>query len=89
MFEDLCKKQIEMLLYMELGIQRQGYPPAVREIGQNLDLSFTTVNSHLDELETKGYIKRNLENPMTIQIIKVEDSDEFLIPIEKAYVLMS
>ena len=74
MFEDLTQKQIEILLYIKSEVQRQGYPPAVREICKGVNLKSTsTVHGHLEKLEQKGYIRKDPTKPRAIEIL---DRDE-------------
>lgn len=78
MYEDLSQKQIEILLYIKSEIQRQGYPPAVREICKGVNLKSTsTVHGHLEKLESKGYIRKDPTKPRAIEILDKED--DFLL----------
>lgn len=82
MYEDLSQKQIEILLYIKNEIQRQGYPPAVREICKGVDLKSTsTVHGHLEKLEAKGYIRKDPTKPRAIEILEKED--DFLLARKK------
>lgn len=70
MLEDLTQKQIEILLYIKSEVQRQGYPPAVREICKGVNLKSTsTVHGHLEKLEAKGYIRKDPTKPRAIEIL--------------------
>lgn len=78
MYEDINQKQIEILLYIKNEIQRQGYPPAVREICKGVNLKSTsTVHGHLEKLETKGYIRKDPTKPRAIEIL--DKNDDFLL----------
>lgn len=78
MYEDLSQKQIEILLYIKSEIQRQGYPPAVREICKGVELKSTsTVHAHLEKLESKGYIRKDPTKPRAIEIL--DKNDDFLL----------
>lgn len=80
MYEDLTQKQIEILLYIKSEIQRQGYPPAVRDICKGVNLKSTsTVHSHLEKLEAKGYIRKDPTKPRAIEILDKND-DFSLVP---------
>ncbi len=75
MYDDLTKKQIEILLYIKSEVQNKGYPPAVREICRGVGLKSTsTVHGHLEKLEAKGYIRKDASKPRAIEIIDQEDS---------------
>jgi len=82
MYEDLTQKQIEILLYIKSEIQRQGYPPAVRDICKGVNLKSTsTVHSHLEKLEAKGYIRKDPTKPRAIEIL--DKNDDFLLVPKK------
>ncbi|HHV71076.1 MAG TPA: transcriptional repressor LexA [Clostridia bacterium] len=70
MYEDLNKRQIEILELIKNNVKKYGYPPSVREIGKKVGLSSSsTVHSHLIQLEKKGYIRRDPSKPRAIEII--------------------
>lgn len=68
--EELTKRQKQILDFIEEFIIEKAYPPSVREICKAVGLSSpATVQSHLDKLKTKGYIKRDPLKPRTIEIM--------------------
>lgn len=68
--EKITAKQQEILEYIKETILNKGYPPAVREICEAVHLKSTSsVHSHLETLEEKGYIRRDPTKPRTIEII--------------------
>ena len=70
MYEDLSQKQIEILEFIKMEIQKKGYPPAVREICSGVGLKSTsTVHSHLEKLEHKGYIRKDPTKPRAIEVL--------------------
>ena len=70
----ISKKQEEILNYIKKEILKKGYPPAVREICEAVNLKSTSsVHSHLETLEKNGYIRRDPTKPRAIEII----DDEF------------
>ncbi|HHU32298.1 MAG: transcriptional repressor LexA [Zhaonellaceae bacterium] len=70
MFKDLNKRQQDILEFIQRNIQRKGYPPSVREIGEAVGLSSSsTVHGHLNQLEEKGYIRRDPTKPRAIEIL--------------------
>ena len=59
MRKKLTDRQQEILDFIVSEIQRQGYPPTLREICSKFDISSTQgVRRHIDALEKKGYIQR-------------------------------
>lgn len=66
----ISTKQREILEYIKQEILNKGYPPAVREICEAVDLKSTSsVHSHLETLEKNGYIRRDPTKPRAIEII--------------------
>ena len=66
----ISAKQKEILEYIMGEIFRKGYPPAVREICEAVDLKSTSsVHSHLETLEKNGYIRRDPTKPRAIEIL--------------------
>lgn len=57
--ERLTERQREVLDFIQAKIQRDGYPPTIREIGDQLGIRSTNgVNDHLKALAKKGYLLR-------------------------------
>jgi len=57
---ELTDRQQSILDFIVEEIQRQGYPPTLREISSRFGISSTQgVRRHIDALEKKGYIVRD------------------------------
>jgi len=68
-FGKISSKQQEILDYIKEEILKRGYPPAVREICEAVNLKSTSsVHSHLETLEKNGYIRRDPTKPRAIEI---------------------
>ncbi len=66
----ITAKQREILEHIKNEIVNKGYPPAVREICEAVNLKSTSsVHAHLETLEKNGYIRRNPTKPRAIEII--------------------
>ena len=66
----ISKKQKEILEYIKSQILERGFPPAVREICEAVNLKSTSsVHSHLETLEKNGYIRRDPTKPRAIEIL--------------------
>lgn len=66
----ITPKQSEILEYIKEEILKKGYPPAVREICEAVNLKSTSsVHSHLETLEKNGYIRRDPTKPRAIEIM--------------------
>ncbi|WP_099192051.1 transcriptional repressor LexA [Tepidibacter mesophilus] len=78
MYSNLTDKQIEILNFLKLQINKKGYPPSVREICSAVNLKSTsTVHSHLSKLEEKGYIRKDKTKPRAIEILDSNDDSLF------------
>ena len=67
---NISKKQEEILEYIKSQILQRGFPPAVREICDAVNLKSTSsVHSHLETLEKNGYIRRDPTKPRAIEIL--------------------
>ena len=66
----ISKKQQEILDYIKSEILNRGFPPAVREICEAVNLKSTSsVHAHLEALEKNGYIRRDATKPRASEII--------------------
>lgn len=69
MAKGLTKRQEMILQYIVDYVQREGYPPSIREIGHDFQIgSLRGVTVHLDALERKEYITRS-NTPRSIKVI--------------------
>ncbi len=69
--QKMSKTQKQIYDYVKESINDRGYPPAVREIGEAVNLkSSSSVHSQLKKLEDMGYIRRDPTKPRTIEIIE-------------------
>ena len=69
MAKGLTKRQQLILEYILDYIQKEGFPPSIREIGRDFNIgSLRGVTVHLDALERKGYITR-ANTPRSIRVI--------------------
>ncbi|MBV9099945.1 MAG: transcriptional repressor LexA [Candidatus Dormibacteraeota bacterium] len=69
----LNARQRQILDFLRDHSQTHAYPPTVREIGQAVGLSSSsTVQNHLNTLETRGFIKRDPSKSRTVEIVDSE-----------------
>ncbi len=79
----LSKRQLEILDFIKVEVQKKGYPPSVREIGEAVGLaSSSTVHGHLSRLEKKGFIRRDPTKPRAIEVLDL-DNEATHIPDKK------
>ena len=83
--EKLTGKQKVILDILKKLIAKNGYPPTVREIGKEANLSSpATIHFHLKQLEEKGYIKKDDNKNRTLEILVPNESlekDEKIIDV--------
>jgi len=69
MAEVLSGKRKQILTFIADSQRDRGYPPSVREIGQEVGLaSSATVHTHLAVLQREGYLSRDPSKPRAIQV---------------------
>ena len=69
----LTKRQREILNYLTLYSEQNGYAPSFEEIAEQFNYnSLATVHEHLSNLERKGYIKRSYNESRAIEILPSE-----------------
>ena len=69
--EELNKREVAILKFIEKQVNKNGYPPSVREIGKAVGLSSTaTVHGYIAKLAKKGYIKKEDQKGRTLRLIK-------------------
>src|SRR5512132_4196113 len=67
----LSKRQREIFDFVVAYVDRHGYPPTVREIGERVGLaSPSTVHAHLANLERAGYLKRDPTKPRALELLQ-------------------
>jgi len=68
--EKLTNRQKDILQTIKKFIADNGYPPTVREIGKELNLSSpATIHFHLKKIEEKGYIKKPDSKNRTLKLL--------------------
>lgn len=67
---DMSDRQRQILDLILETVNRRGYPPSVREIGEAVGLSSpSTVHSHLSALVEGGYLRRDPSKPRAIEVV--------------------
>jgi repressor LexA len=75
--EELTERQREILTFIVKETEVRGFPPTIREIGEQMDIRSTNgVNDHLKALERKGYLNRG------------EQQSRSLVPTKRARMLL-
>jgi repressor LexA len=65
----LTWRQRKVLQVIRDSVQRRGYPPSMREIGEAVGLTSTSsVSYQLSTLQRKGYLRRDIGRPRTVEV---------------------
>jgi repressor LexA len=68
--DELTARQRNIMQYIIDEVQKKGYPPSVREIGEAVGLSSSsTVHAHLSKLVRLGYLRRDPTKPRAIEVL--------------------
>ena len=74
---ELTGRQREIWSFLVEYVDRHGYPPTVREIGEAVGLaSPSTVHAHLANLERAGLLRRDPTKPRALELVGREKSAE-------------
>jgi len=83
--EGLTRRQEQVLEFIRESVRVDGYPPTVREICAELDLSSpSTVHAHLANLERLGLIKRDPTKPRALDVVGAFRPPRPLRPVRDA-----
>ncbi len=78
----LTEKQKDILNFIESYIEEFGYPPSIRDIQNNCDISSTSVVKYnLDRLQEKGLMNRDSEISRSISLTNSEKSQTIKVPV--------
>ena len=68
--DGLTVRQRRVLETIQLAVERRGYPPSLREIGEAVGLTSPSSVAHqLTSLERKGFLRRDPNRPRAIEVI--------------------
>jgi repressor LexA len=69
----LTPRQQKVLAHIKDSIEKRGYPPSMREIGQAVGLTSSSSVAHqLKTLEEKGFLKRDPNRPRALEVFLPE-----------------
>src|SRR2546422_7657176 len=75
--DELTDRQREILNLIVKESETRGFPPTIREIGEEMEIRSTNgVNDHLKALERKGYLNRG------------EQQSRSLVPTKRARMIL-
>lgn len=87
--EQLKDRERKILTYMKDEIRKKGYPPTVREMCTALGIKSTsTTHKDLENLELKGYIKKDPAKPRALMIMDPDTGKSYggIEPVESVKV---
>ncbi|WP_226345322.1 transcriptional repressor LexA [Agilicoccus flavus] len=71
----LTGRQKKVLQVIRASVERRGYPPSLREIGDAVGLTSPSSVAHqLSALERKGYLRKDPNRPRAIEVITPPDA---------------
>jgi repressor LexA len=72
----LTPRQRRVLDVIRDSVERRGYPPSMREIGESVGLTSSSSVSHqLRTLQSKGFIRRDPNRPRALEILHPDAPD--------------
>ncbi len=84
--DDLTLRQRRVLEVIRDWVERFGYPPSVREIGEAVGLTSTSSVAHqLRALERKGYLRRDPNRPRAVGVRPAEAAPEAPEPADEEH----
>lgn len=81
----LTKKQLDLLEFIHLRVQRDGVPPSFEEMKDALDLrSKSGIHRLITALEERGFIQRLAHRARALEIVKLPEALEAKLGIAKS-----
>ena len=73
----LTPRQRRVLEVIREAVERRGYPPSVREIGEAVGLtSPSSVHHQLATLQKKGFLRRDANRPRAVEVFAPANTDD-------------
>jgi repressor LexA len=73
----LTSRQRRILDVIRDAVERRGYPPSIREIGEAVGLtSASSVHHQLQSLQTKGFLRRDPNRPRAMEVVAAPHDEE-------------
>ena len=80
--KELTQRQKEVLNFISEMMEKKGFPPTIREIGQKFKITSTNgVRAILSALSSKGYIRRKPLISRGIELLKAVRPDLVYVPL--------
>jgi repressor LexA len=82
MAKELSKRQKRILEFIREYLDEHRFPPTIREIGQTVGISSTSVVKYnLDALERRGYIERDREISRGLRLVAEQIGEIIQVPL--------
>lgn len=72
----LTERQKEVLEFIARFSEENGYPPTVREIGENFGISLRAVQDHIAACQKKGYLSQCQKRSRSFRVIRGDNFSE-------------
>lgn len=82
--KELTKRQKDVLSFISGYLNKNSYPPTIREIADHYSISVKGAHDHITALRKKGFLKQGDKRPRTMGLVhsKPEESSEMIeIPL--------
>jgi repressor LexA len=79
--QDLTGQQKKVMDFLRAHAQNHGFPPTMREIGEELGFSWPAARGHLKALERKGYIRIMPQKSRGIEILDQGREETLPLPL--------
>jgi repressor LexA len=73
--QELTSRQEQVLRFIEDHTERSGFPPSVRDIGEQFGLNPATVHDHIKALERKGHLLRRPHRSRSLVVVNRKPRD--------------
>lgn len=88
MLTSLTKKEKEVLDFVKVSSQINGFAPTLMEIQNHFQLkSVSTVHEHITNLKNKGYLVKEISQPRSVKILDPKINCENMLDIPLVYKL--
>ncbi len=77
--KDLTEKQELVLQFIVDSVREKGFPPTIREIGDQFGITAKGAYDHLKAVEKKGYIRTSKNQSRAIELLKGAGDDALVV----------
>ncbi|THB63156.1 MAG: transcriptional repressor LexA [Spirochaetaceae bacterium] len=74
--KELTKRQYEVFRFIESYIQKNSFPPAIRDVSDAFGISVKGAYDHIDSLQKKGWIKRSANRSRSMELLTHSEPEE-------------